>query len=156
MVPQEREEYEYSKKGEGEGNTIDKLGTSTKERTQGASSPSSASNYAPWPWPLVALTPPLDEDDILRGREVIVAGLTHSLWGIISAHVAAWRKESDCGPHMEDSHENVPPLLPFMPEACGRRTYSTQRVGFLPQTEAMDTYVYSAWRIRSLLCILHC
>ena len=31
-----------------------------------------------------------------------------------------------------------------MPEACGRRTYSTQRVGFLPQTEAMDTYVYSA------------
>ena len=46
MVPQEREEYEYSKKGEGEGNTIDKLGTSTKERTQGASSPSSASNYA--------------------------------------------------------------------------------------------------------------
>ena len=154
-MPQEREEYEYSKKGEGEGNTIDKLGTSTKERTQGASSPSSASNYAPWP--LVALSPPLDEDDILGGREVIVAGLTHSLWGIISAHVAAWRKESDCGPHMEDSHENVPPLLPFMPEACGRRTYSTQRVGFLPKPKRwIHMSTAHARRIRFLLCILHC
>ena len=140
MVPQEREEYEYSKKGEGATQSTNLGRTQRKGRTQGASSPSSASNYAPWP---VALTPPLDGDDILRGREVIVATLTHSLRGIISVsrRRCCGVVESDCGPHMEDSHENVPPLLPFMPEACGRgRAHSTRRVGFLLQTVVMDTY----------------
>ena len=37
---------------------------------------------------------------------------------------------------MRASHENVPAPMPsYMAKA-----YSTQRVGFLPQTEAMDTY----------------
>ena len=158
MVPQEREEYEYSKKGEGEGNTIDKLGTSTKERTQGASSPSSASNYAPWL--LVALTPPLDGDDILRGREVIVARLTHSLRGIISTHaaavVAAWRRVTAA-----HTWRILTKTCPHSFPLCLRRavvgpTQRNESDSFPKPKQWIHMSTAPARRIRFLLCILHC